>query len=112
MVFDFEEPARRKVMQGHWAYMASGVDDDGTLRAKREAFKHIELRPAACMTPPRSTRISNCSAQRTTARFISARQAVKNPFSRKASWPSRAQPRRMALTSLIDCYFDSRRRCC
>jgi hypothetical protein len=44
-VFDFEEPARRKVMQGHWAYMASGVDDDGTLRANREAFKHIELRP-------------------------------------------------------------------
>ena len=44
-VFDFEEPARRNVMQGHWAYMASGVDDDGTLRANREAFKHIELRP-------------------------------------------------------------------
>ena len=44
-VFDFEEPAHRKVLQGHWAYMASGVDDDGTLRANREAFKHIELRP-------------------------------------------------------------------
>ena len=44
-VFDFEEAAHRKVMQGHWAYMASGVDDDGTLRANREAFKHIELRP-------------------------------------------------------------------
>ena len=25
--------------------MASGVDDDGTLRANREGFKHIELRP-------------------------------------------------------------------
>ena len=25
--------------------MASGVDDDGTLHANREAFKHIELRP-------------------------------------------------------------------
>src|SRR3981081_3015327 len=44
-VFDFEEPAHRKVMQAHWAYMASGVDDDGTLHANREAFKHIELRP-------------------------------------------------------------------
>jgi len=44
-VFDFEEPAHRRVIQGHWAYMASGVDDDGTLRANREAFKHIELRP-------------------------------------------------------------------
>ena len=44
-VFDFEEVAHRKVNPGHWAYMASGVDDDGTLRANREGFKHIELRP-------------------------------------------------------------------
>jgi len=44
-VFDFEEAAHRKVLQGHWAYMASGVDDDATLRANREGFKHVELRP-------------------------------------------------------------------
>src|ERR1700676_2648843 len=44
-VFDFEEAAHRKVQQGHWAYMASGVDDDATLRANREGFRHIELRP-------------------------------------------------------------------
>lgn len=44
-VFDFEEPAHRKVNPGHWAYMASGVDDDATLRANREGFKHVELRP-------------------------------------------------------------------
>jgi 4-hydroxymandelate oxidase len=44
-VFDFEEPARRNVMPGHWAYMASGVDDDATLRANREAFAHVQLRP-------------------------------------------------------------------
>ena len=44
-VFDFEEAAHRKVNPGHWAYMISGVDDDGTLRANREGFKHIELRP-------------------------------------------------------------------
>jgi isopentenyl diphosphate isomerase/L-lactate dehydrogenase-like FMN-dependent dehydrogenase len=44
-VFDFEEVAHRKVMPGHWAYMASGVDDDATLRANREVFKHVQLRP-------------------------------------------------------------------
>jgi isopentenyl diphosphate isomerase/L-lactate dehydrogenase-like FMN-dependent dehydrogenase len=44
-IFDLEEAARRKVQPGHWAYMMSGVDDDGTLRANREGFKHIELRP-------------------------------------------------------------------
>ena len=44
-VFDFEEAAHRKVEPGHWAYMASGVDDDATLRANREIFKHVQLRP-------------------------------------------------------------------
>jgi 4-hydroxymandelate oxidase len=44
-VFDFEEAAHRRVPPGHWAYMTSGVDDDATIRANREGFKHIELRP-------------------------------------------------------------------
>ena len=44
-VLDFEEAAHRKVPPGHWAYMASGVDDDGTLRVNSEAYKHIQLRP-------------------------------------------------------------------
>lgn len=44
-VMDFEEAAHRKVSQGHWAYMASGVDDDLTLRANREGYRHVQLRP-------------------------------------------------------------------
>ena len=44
-VFDFEEPARRRVSPGHWANMASGVDDDATLAANREIFKRVQLRP-------------------------------------------------------------------
>jgi isopentenyl diphosphate isomerase/L-lactate dehydrogenase-like FMN-dependent dehydrogenase len=44
-VLDFEEAARRKVSPGHWAYMASGVDDDATLRANRVAFTKVQLRP-------------------------------------------------------------------
>ena len=44
-VFDFEETARRKVQQGHWAYMASGTDDDVTLHANRAAFRQVQLRP-------------------------------------------------------------------
>jgi 4-hydroxymandelate oxidase len=50
-VFDFEEPARHRVQPGHWAYMASGVDDDGTLRANREVFKHVQLRPRRLRDP-------------------------------------------------------------
>src|SRR3984957_5353487 len=44
-VLYFEEAARRKVPAGHWAYMASGVDDDATLRANRDGYKHVQLRP-------------------------------------------------------------------
>jgi hypothetical protein len=44
-VLDFEETARHKVLPGHWAYMASGVDSDVTLRANRDGYSHIQLRP-------------------------------------------------------------------
>src|SRR5215510_7426479 len=44
-VFEFEEVAHRKVSQAHWAYMASGVDDDATVRANREIFTRVQLRP-------------------------------------------------------------------
>lgn len=44
-VLDFEEAAHRKVPAGHWAYMLSGVDDDATVRANREGYQHVQLRP-------------------------------------------------------------------
>jgi isopentenyl diphosphate isomerase/L-lactate dehydrogenase-like FMN-dependent dehydrogenase len=44
-VFDFEEAAHRKVRNSHWAFMVSGVDDDATLRANREGYQHVQLRP-------------------------------------------------------------------
>jgi isopentenyl diphosphate isomerase/L-lactate dehydrogenase-like FMN-dependent dehydrogenase len=42
---DFEEAARRALPPAHWGYMATGVDDDLTLKANMEAFKHIGLKP-------------------------------------------------------------------
>src|SRR5690348_9365041 len=44
-VMDFEEAAHRKVSAGHCSYMVSGVDDDATLHANREGYKHVQLRP-------------------------------------------------------------------
>lgn len=37
-VFDLEAAARKALPPAHWGYMATGVDDDGTLKANREAF--------------------------------------------------------------------------
>ena len=44
-VFDFETCAQQKIQPGHWAYTASGVDGDATLRANRDGFKYLQLRP-------------------------------------------------------------------
>jgi isopentenyl diphosphate isomerase/L-lactate dehydrogenase-like FMN-dependent dehydrogenase len=44
-VMDFQEPAHRALRPAHWGYMASGVDDDLTLKTNVEAFKHLKLKP-------------------------------------------------------------------
>ena len=44
-LMDFEEAARRALPAAHWGYMASGVDDDLTLKANREGFQRFHLRP-------------------------------------------------------------------
>ena len=43
-VMDFEEAARAALPGAHFGYMASGVDDDATLRANRAGFGHYALR--------------------------------------------------------------------
>jgi 4-hydroxymandelate oxidase len=44
-VFDFEPVMHQNVPPAHFGYMASGVDDDVTLRANREGFLKFQLRP-------------------------------------------------------------------
>ena len=43
-VMDFEPLARKMLPPAHWGYLATGVDDDFTLRMNREAFEHYQLR--------------------------------------------------------------------
>jgi 4-hydroxymandelate oxidase len=44
-VFDFEPVAHKNVPPAHFGYMATGVDDDATLRVNREGFRKFHLRP-------------------------------------------------------------------
>jgi len=44
-VFDFEAVMKSRIGAGHWAYMAQGADDSGTIAANRAAFAKIQLRP-------------------------------------------------------------------
>lgn len=43
-VMDFEPAARKALPPAHFGYLATGVDDDGTVRANREAFSRIQIR--------------------------------------------------------------------
>jgi len=43
-VLDFEAAARAKVPPAHFAYLATGVDGDATVRANEEGFTRIQIR--------------------------------------------------------------------
>jgi 4-hydroxymandelate oxidase len=44
-VFDFEPVMKKNVPPAHFGYMATGVDDEVTLRTNREGFRKLVLRP-------------------------------------------------------------------
>lgn len=44
-VFDFEPAAKRNIPVAHWAYLATGTDDDATIRANRDGFSRWALKP-------------------------------------------------------------------
>lgn len=44
-VMDFEAAARKALPPAHFGYLATGVDDDATLRANRQGFDRFYLRP-------------------------------------------------------------------
>jgi isopentenyl diphosphate isomerase/L-lactate dehydrogenase-like FMN-dependent dehydrogenase len=44
-VLEFEPLAQKILPPAHWGYLATGVDNDVTLRANREAFGKIQIRP-------------------------------------------------------------------
>ena len=44
-IADFEALARTRLSPAHWGYLASGVDDDLTLKANIAAYRDIQLRP-------------------------------------------------------------------
>lgn len=44
-VFDFEPAAKARMPVAHWAYLETGTDGDETIRANREGFTRLALRP-------------------------------------------------------------------
>lgn len=50
-VFDFETVAKQKIPTSHWGYLSTGVDDDLTLKANRDAFAKVKLRMRRLIDP-------------------------------------------------------------
>jgi (S)-2-hydroxy-acid oxidase len=44
-VMEFEAAARKALPPAHFGYLATGVDEDGTVRANREGYSRIQIRP-------------------------------------------------------------------
>src|ERR1700734_3516679 len=42
-VMDFEAAARKALPAAHFGYLATGVDDDGTVRANREGYSRLQI---------------------------------------------------------------------
>ena len=43
-VMDFEPAARKAIPPAHFGYLATGVDDDATVRANHDGYSHIQIR--------------------------------------------------------------------
>ena len=43
-VMDFEPAARKAIPPAHWGYLATGVDDDATVRANHDGYSHMQIR--------------------------------------------------------------------
>lgn len=50
-VMEFEAAARKALPPAHFGYLATGVDDDGTVRANHEAYARYEIRPRRLAAP-------------------------------------------------------------
>ena len=50
-VFDFEKLAKSKLPPAHFGYLSTGVDEDRTLQANRDAFAKVKLRMRRLIDP-------------------------------------------------------------
>jgi len=50
-VFDFEKVAKQKVPTSHWGYLSTGVNDDLTIQANRDAIAKVKLRMRRLIDP-------------------------------------------------------------
>jgi hypothetical protein len=96
-VMDFEEAARRVLPPAHWGYMATGVDDDLTLKGNMEAFKRIGLRPRRLVDVSKADLSVDVFGNKWETPIFVCPSAGSRRSSTRASWRPRA-PRARSTT--------------
>ena len=92
-VFDFEPVMRQNVPPAHFGYMASGIDDEVTLRANREGFLKFQLRPRRLVDVSKVDMSTTFSARSIPRRSSSRRPAATRPTTSTARQASPRPPR-------------------
>jgi len=92
-VFDFEPVCRKNVPPAHFGYMASGIDDEVTLRANREGFLKFQLRPRRLVDVSKVDMSTEILGVKYASRSCSRRSAAKDPSTTRARSPARVPPR-------------------
>jgi 4-hydroxymandelate oxidase len=83
-VFDFEPVMRQNVPPAHFGYMASGIDDEVTLRANREGFLKFQLRPRRLVDVSKIDTTVEILGIKYDTRSSSRRSAARKRSTRKA----------------------------
>jgi len=91
-VFDFELVAHRNVPVAHFGYLASGVDDEVTLRANRDGFQKFQLKPRRLVDVGKVDTRMELFGETYGSRSSSRRPARTRPSMTTASSASRALP--------------------
>jgi isopentenyl diphosphate isomerase/L-lactate dehydrogenase-like FMN-dependent dehydrogenase len=97
-VFDFEPVCRKNVPPAHFGYMASGIDDEATLRANREGFLKFQLRPRRLIDVSKVDMGVDILGVKYSSPIVLAPIGAKGRFTTKASLLAPARPKQ-AITS-------------
>src|SRR5262249_34649052 len=92
-VFDFEPVCRKNVPPAHFGYMASGIDDEVTLRANREGFLKFQLRPRRLVDGTKVDMSTEILGVKYARPIVLAPVGGQRSFHDEARSPPRAPPR-------------------
>lgn len=79
-VFDFEWQAKQKLPPAHYGYLATGVNDDLTLQANRDAFSKVKLKMRRLIDPTQVDMSTSLFGQQWSSPIVLSPVSSQNAF--------------------------------